>query len=286
MMIKTQSLSQSAAQSIYDDLEFILWMASSQPCEVNGEQTEIASGVHRYYTGDLYPFFNGVIHQPESSLSLTSEDIHQHLNYFQDKAAPHIWWLTSSKQQEHYHHRLVDAGYAPMGVYQGYAVSHAELEVNTFPSLPKHINVQIHEVQDAADFKRFTDLLGEIFELPQPTKERFETIMGDFGPKKTYRHIYAIIDGKIVGVMSALFRNGWCSVWNGGVIQEERGKGIGRALCRAIYQLGVEENAQGYTGILMGDAQAQGLCQKFNASKVSELYPYIFGLSADDFEPH
>ena len=110
-------------------------------------------------------------------------------------------------------------------------------------------------------------------------------MLSNFGKNKIYRHIYATVDEKFVGIMSAMFRSGWCGAWNGGVLVEARGKGVGRALGNALVKLCVEEGVRGYSGLLMADANARPLAIKLGGQKVTEISPYIYGTTSEEIEP-
>lgn len=283
-METTNNFNQYATSSIIDDLNFFFLECSSNKDSPKGEYTKMKD-FNRFTALSNFPVLNGIIQTSSNQINISSKTIEDQINYFSKLDVPHIWWLTNPEQNEMIGPLLKSMGYISGGTYLGYAKQSDQIDSEKLLKMPVSSQIKVHEVQTKSEYQNFINVFANIFGLDEDTKQTYYNTQKDFGPKKTYRHFYASIDNKTVGVMTALLRNGWCGVWNGGVTEEARGKGVGRALCLKTSQIGLEENVHGFSGILMADAQAKGLCHKFGAEKVSELYPYLFGIKSEEFEP-
>lgn len=273
-----------ATDLIIDDLKFFTQEAGSKKCSNQGEFSKLGL-FNRYSAQSPFPILNGVVMDEPSTVDLTTELVQKQISYFQDQKVPHVWWLLSSEQNKHLGPILENEGYMSGGTYLGYAQKVENIDSDKLPQMPLNSKVVVHEVASDSDYDRFIEVLGQVFGLDQGTVEKYHSLLKPYGQGQVYRHVVAKIDDKVVGIMTAMLRNGWCGSWNGGVLEEARGTGVGRALCLKLKEIGDQEQVEGYSGILMATANAKGLALKFGGEKVCEIYPYLYGIKSEDFEP-
>lgn len=282
--MKTVDFSSKATSAILDDLAFFCSEAGSKRGSDEAHYTK-QGVINRYSAISFMPTFNGIIPTDPKTLDISPELIQEQISFFNNLSIPHVWWLLSAEQKESIGPKLEEQGYTSGGTYLGYAQLAENISDIKLPKMPKSSSISVKEVETEEEYHAFCSVVGQIFQFDKPTGEKFLKLMKDFGKGKVYRHVIASIDNKVVGVMSAMLRNGWCGAWNGGVLPEARGAGVGRALCLKMKEIGNEEQVIGYSGILMAAANAKGLAQKFGGEKVCEIYPYLYGIKSEDFEP-
>lgn len=273
-----------AMGSVVSDWAFFCQQVGSTDTFSESEYTssEVAD---RFSAKCLFPVMNGVLQKSNQLESVTDSFVQQQIDYFAQLSVPHIWWLTNEEQHNSIGPLLESNGYTFAGDYLAFAANTTSINESSLPKMPLDSQIEVAEVSTPEEYDIFAELLSNIFGFDSLSLERCKNTMKNYGPSKPYRHFYATIDHKVVGVISALFRNGWCSVWNGGVLPVARGLGVGRALCLKLLALREEEHVGGYTGLLMADAQAKGLAKKFGAHQVGNLFPYFFGVTSEEFEP-
>lgn len=282
--MKTLDFSLKATEAILDDLAFFCTEAGSKRGSENAHYSRQGC-VNRYAALSSFPTLNGVIQTDPKTTDISPKLIQEQIAFFDELSVPHVWWLLSSEQKEKIGPKLEKEGYISGGTYLGYAQVLENISDFKIPTMPKDSPVIVKEVETEEEYQTFCTTLGQIFQFDSDTVDKYIKLMKDYGAGKTYRHVIASVDQKIVGVMSAMLRNGWCGAWNGGVVEEARGHGVGRALCLKLKEIGDEEEVIGYSGILMAAANAKGLAQKFGGEKVCEIYPYLYGIQSEDFEP-
>lgn len=275
----------NAGRALLSDLVFVTRETASEKHCVQASGSLIGANIERFACGLVSPFLNGVIHISSDQSDVDQDLVSEQIKFFTEAKTPHIWWLTSLDQKEKVGPLLEKNGYLSGGTYQGFAASADKVDLTQLPKLPKEANIKMHEVSSAEDLTLFCKTFAKIFGLTEDIENQYLKMLADFGKNRVYRHIYATVDEKVVGVMSAMFRDGWCGAWNGGVLVEARGKGVGRALGNALVRLGVEEGVQGYSGLLMADASAKPLAVKLGGQKVTEIFPYIYGSTSEEIEP-
>ncbi|MCH9632754.1 MAG: hypothetical protein S4CHLAM6_10940 [Chlamydiae bacterium] len=280
-----EDLKCSASSALLSDFVFVTREFGSTKYSPEASCIKLGSNIERFAGGLPSAFLNGVIHTTPECTVISPELISEQIKYFSEAATPHIWWLTSLEQKEKIGPLLEKQGYVSGGIHQGFAATMDVVSQIQPPKLPKDTKIKIHEVKSLEEFSLFCQTFAEVFGFNEAVQNQYKKFLADFGENKVYRHLYATIDSKVVGVMSAFFRNGWCGAWNGGALIEARGQGVGRALGNALLELGMEEKVNGFSGILMAEANAKPLAVKLGGKKVCEFFPYLYGVASENFEP-
>lgn len=221
----------------------------------------------RYKSGLHFPLLNGLMMSDPEDLDASAEWIRSQKEFF--GTLPHIVWLVSPEQREVIGPRLEAEGYHCLGPYTGMCAEFSR-------PLPRAAKTEVEVIEvTAKDYGAWIALMGQVFGIDGVNLEAFAHIFRDFGPERPFCHLLARYEGKPVGTLSLFRRGPLCNASNGAVLPEARKLGAGRALGRAFIELARSEGYSQGTTALMESALARGLCGKFGARPVSELYPYF-----------
>lgn len=178
------------------------------------------------------PFFNGVLFcriEPEAVDATIAAAIHR----TRGRGSGLLWWTGPGTRPTDIGRRLTAKGFHSLGGSTGMAVELAHLPAHTRP--PERL--EIREVCETGQLRRFCDLLGPEFDFDPATTEAWFAVHAalGLGPDAPWRHFLGLVDGQPVSTTSLFCGAGVAAVASVVTVPGTRRRGIATAMTLYAY---------------------------------------------------
>lgn len=207
-----------------------------------------------YLSGLEHAPCNGVFER-ELERDLSNEEI-QDVTAKMD-GLPFIWWSRCSRLEE----QGFDFGGELMGI---------EMKIKgSFESS----TIDMCQMQTDDEIKLYTDLTLEIFGMLPSVSER----MAEINKCEQMVHFVAYVDGRPVGTVSLILGERIAGIWNLGMLNAYRQRGIGYQLVNEALRTAQKKGYDKVMAILMPKGMAAGLFERHGFHGVCKYPFYIYG---------
>lgn len=171
------------------------------------------------------PFLNGVMGCGQSQdLENSYQEIHSH---YQKLSLPYTWWVEDSPSNKELQSLLEKKGCQLLGVFPGMA--------HPLDHVPTQFKNNIHRAYSENDFKEWSKLIAEGFDMPHEISEKYGALFQK--PDDSFQHYFCKEGGEITASGSILFSNGIGYIYNIATAKKQQKKGYASILTSELLRL-------------------------------------------------
>ena len=230
-------------------------------------------GFARGFIAHPLALFHGALSRRDASPA-DGDAIEETLAYFRAKEAGDVcWWLEDGVDPAGWAELLAVRGFALMDGPPGMAVDLAALPaLGDLPSA-----AEVHRIENAAELRPFAHLVTEVFGFPPEAEDVALAFFDGMGLELPSAFYLATVDGVPVGTSQVFYAAGVPGVYNVGVAEGARGKGLGAAL---TLQPLFDARAMGYrAGVLQSSDMGLSLYRRLGFAQNCRLDYYYLELA-------
>ncbi len=201
-------------------------------------KTERRGDVLVYTSESSFPLFNGV-----APCRLSCDVVEQRAGAVVDemvgRGKPFIWWTTDSTRTPELVSVLEARGLVATGQSPGMSL---DLTVRRDLDDPEPVGTVTVSRPGRDDVEEMTDVFMQVFGLPpdaRPYAVDFNTSLPE-GPEQSLAQVVAHVDGAPAGCGLVMMVNGVAGLYNIGVLDSARRRGVGSAVTRELLRIGRE----------------------------------------------
>lgn len=261
---------ESVSSSIIDNLVQVMSIATRNARhQASGIEKQTSS--LRYFTGCLFPFFNGVFSDYKNNEPEVLDDLEKATRFFTDKQVPFIWWWTQQTEIPSNIMAYLDAnGFQCPGDFLGIA---ARLNDVTVTDSDEQIDVRI--VTNEEDYQCFLDILCDVFQLPETIKLDFKAMYQSYGSQGKFRHYLGYYAGEPAATLTRYLDGSVAGLYNGATLAPFQKHGLCTALADYAIKDALSSGCHYTVSQLMAPGMAKGMSEKMGFQTHCLIRPFL-----------
>jgi GNAT superfamily N-acetyltransferase len=145
--------------------------------------------------------------------------------------------------------------------------------------------ITIRKVETEANYKIYSKILADTFQLVEPIKTEFEVMLNPFSNSFSIDHYIGYMNDNPVGVVTSFTNGEVVGLYCGATLPAARKQGVATALVNYALAEASSKGCKIAIAQLMAKNMAANIGKNLGVKTVCHFTPYVYGSDASKLEP-